>query len=123
MPFLFFYIFVICFLINNNNNVTITKCLIKKEKGIHNDLHGFIRTMAEKTKIDISIVSLNPVMIRTGFINGISKYTRLIITGDNPISIDTICAKLLGFKPQDIRYLYELQKQGIKKLKKKNNIL
>jgi uncharacterized protein (DUF362 family) len=85
----------------------------KKDKGIHKDLHGFIRAMAEKIKINISIVSLNPVMIATGPTKGISKHTGLVIVGNNPISVDAICARLLGYKPQAIRYLYELQQRGL----------
>lgn len=80
----------------------------KKDKGIHDDLHGFIRSMIEKIKIDISIVSLNPVMVATGPTKGISKHTGLVVVGNNPISVDTVCARLLGYLPQGIRYLYEL---------------
>lgn len=86
----------------------------KKNKGIHNDLHGFIRAMAEKITIDISIVSLNPVMVATGPTNGISKHTGLVVVGNNPISVDTVCARLLGYRPQAIRYLYELEQRKIK---------
>ncbi len=86
----------------------------KMNKGIHEELHGFIRAMAEKVKIDISIVSLNPVMVGTGPTNGIAKHTGLVIVGDNPISVDAVCARMLGFKTQGIRYLYELSKVGLK---------
>ncbi len=86
----------------------------KKDKGIHEDLHGFMRAMAEKIKIDISIVSLNPVMMATGPIKGVAKHTGLVIVGNNPVSVDTICARMIGFKPQAIRYLYELEKKDFK---------
>lgn len=86
----------------------------KKDKGIHDNLHGFIKAMAEKIKIDISIVSLNPVMVATGPTKGISKHTGLVITGNNPICVDTVCARMLGFKPQAIGYLYQLEKDGFK---------
>ena len=86
----------------------------KKDKGIHDDLHGFIRAMAEKIKINISIVSLNPAMVSTGPTNGIAKHTGLVIVGNNPISVDTVCARMLGYRPQGIRYLYELEKNGLK---------
>ncbi len=86
----------------------------KKDGGIHNDLHGFIRAMAQKIKIDISIVSLNPVMVATGPTKGISRHTGLVIVGNNPISVDTVCARMLGFKTQGVRYLYELEKRGLK---------
>jgi uncharacterized protein (DUF362 family) len=86
----------------------------KKDKGIHADLHGFISSMAEKIKIDISIVSLNPVMVATGPTKGISKHTGLVVIGNNPISVDTVCARMLGYKPQAVRYLYELEQNGYK---------
>ncbi len=84
----------------------------KKDKGIHDDLHGFIRAMLECINIDISIVSLNPVMVATGPTNGIAKHTGLIIIGNNAVCVDTVCSRMLGYKPQAIRYLYELEKKG-----------
>lgn len=81
----------------------------KKDTGIHDDLHGFIKAMADKIKIDISIVSLNPVMVATGPTNGIAKHTGLVVVGNNPVSVDTICARMLGYKPQAINYLYKLE--------------
>jgi uncharacterized protein (DUF362 family) len=86
----------------------------KKDKGIHEDLHGFIRAMAEKVKIDMAIVSLNPAMLGTGPTKGIAVHTGLVIVGNNPISVDTVCARMLGYRPQAIRYLYELEKKGYK---------
>jgi uncharacterized protein (DUF362 family) len=86
----------------------------KKDKGIHDDLHGFIRSMAEKIKIDISIVSLNPAMLATGPTRGIPKHTGLVVVGNNSLSVDTVCARILGYLPQAIRYLYELEKKGYK---------
>lgn len=85
----------------------------KKDKGIHQDLHGFIAKMAEKVKIDLAIVSCNPAMVGTGPIKGIPFHTGLVICGDNPISTDTIGARLLGFKPQGVGYLYLLEQQGL----------
>jgi uncharacterized protein (DUF362 family) len=96
----------------------------KKDKGIHDDLHGFIKAMAEKIKIDISIVSLNPVMVGTGPTKGIAKHTGLVIVGNNPFGVDTICARMLGYKPQAIRYLYELENNVYKETNIKNiNVL
>lgn len=79
----------------------------KKNLGIHSDLHGFIRAMAEQIPIDLSIVSANPVMIGTGPGKGIPRHTGLVIAGTDPVAVDTACARLLGFKPQAINYLYQ----------------
>ena len=85
----------------------------KKDTGIHDDLHGFIRAMSEILPIDLSIVSANPAMIGTGPAKGISRHTGIVISGTDPFSVDTIGARLLGFKPQAVRYLYESSQKGL----------
>jgi uncharacterized protein (DUF362 family) len=84
----------------------------KKDKGIHEDLHGFIRAMAEKIPANISIVSASPAMVGTGPTEGAAKQTGLMITGNDMIATDVVCASLLGFKPQAIGYLYQLIRGG-----------
>lgn len=81
----------------------------KKNLGIHDSLHNFIRAMAEQIPIDISIVSANPAMIGSGPTNGVSRHTGLVICGTDPIAVDTIGARLLGFRPQGIHYLFQLE--------------
>jgi uncharacterized protein (DUF362 family) len=86
----------------------------KKNLGIHEDLHGFIAAMAESIKVDLAIVSANPVMVGTGPTNGIAKHTGLVICGRNPIAVDSICARLLGFMEQGIGYIHLLKNKGFK---------
>jgi uncharacterized protein (DUF362 family) len=81
----------------------------KKNLGIHNDLHGFIRAMAEKIKIDLSIVSANPAMVGTGPHNGVAKHTGIVISGTDPVAVDTVGTRMLGFNTAAVRYLWELQ--------------
>jgi uncharacterized protein (DUF362 family) len=85
----------------------------KKNLGIHNDLHGFIRAMAEKVRIDLSIVSGNPAMVGTGPHGGAARYTGIVISGTDPVAVDTVAARLLGFKPQAVRYLWDLNNINI----------
>lgn len=81
----------------------------KKNLGIHKDLHGFITAMARRIPIDLSIISADKVMVGTGPINGFAIDTKgLIIASTDPVAADTIGARLLGFKPQAIHYLYSL---------------
>lgn len=79
----------------------------KKNLGIHTDLHGFIYAMAGKVPIDLSIVSASPAMIGTGPSKGISRHTGLVVAGCDPVAADTVAARLLGFKPQAVHYLFE----------------
>lgn len=85
----------------------------KKMLGIHEDLHGFIHAMALEIPIDLAVVSLNPAMIGTGPSKGIPVHTGMVIAGMDAVAVDTVCARLLGFKPQAINYLFQLIKSGV----------
>lgn len=87
----------------------------KKNCGIHEDLHGFIRAMAEIIPIDLSILSTMPAMVGTGPNKGVARNAGMVIAGTDPVSVDTIGARLLGFRPQAINYLYQSIKAGIGK--------
>lgn len=96
----------------------------KKKTGIHEDLHGFISCIMNKIPIDISIVSCDKAMIGTGPTGGIPIGTNgLIIVGTDPVAVDTIGARLLGFLPQAIAYLYKLYNDGIGEAKVENMII
>lgn len=85
----------------------------KKSLGIHEDLHGFIYAMALKIPIDLAIVSLNPAMVGTGPSKGVPVHTGMVVAGLDAVAVDTICARLLGFRPQAINYLFRLTKSGV----------
>lgn len=85
----------------------------KKNLGIHDNLHDFIRAMAENIPIDLSIVSASPAMIGSGPAKGLPRETGLVICGTDPAATDTVCARLLGYRPQAINYLFQISKLGI----------
>jgi uncharacterized protein (DUF362 family) len=85
----------------------------KKNCGIHRELHGFISAMAEQIPIDLSIISASPAMIGTGPSKGIARHTGLVLAGCDPVATDTVAARLLGFRPQGIRYLFECSNKKI----------
>ncbi|MDF2698808.1 MAG: hypothetical protein K0Q49_364 [Haloplasmataceae bacterium] len=85
----------------------------KKNLGIHTDLHDFLYKMAINIPIDISIVNANPAMVGTGPSRGAAVHTGIVVSGNNPVSTDTVNARLLGFKPQAISYLYKLEQAKV----------
>ena len=85
----------------------------KKDLGIHENLHDFITALFEKFTIDISIVSASPAMVGTGPHAGVAKHTGLVLCGTDAVSTDVIGAKLLGFQPQAIHYLYSAIRKGL----------
>jgi len=86
----------------------------KKKLGIHHDLHHFIVAMIEKLPIDLTIISADKAMIGTGPSGGKAVDTPgLIIAGTDPVACDTVGARLLGFLPQAVHYLYDSYRKGI----------
>lgn len=86
----------------------------KKQLGIHEDLHGFITAMAKKIPIDIAIVSADKGMIGTGPSGGKAVDTKgLVIVSTDAVAADAIGARLLGFLPQAVQYIYALYKEKI----------
>lgn len=93
----------------------------KKALGIHEELHEFIVNMGKKIPIDLTIVSADKAMIGTGPSSGkVVDSEGLIIAGTDPVAVDTIGARLLGFLPQAVYYLYRLYKEGIGEAKPEN---
>ena len=93
----------------------------KKSTGIHEDLHGFIRCFAKKVPIDLSIISLDKAMIGTGPSDGLAVDTPgLLIASTDPVAADCIGARLLGFLPQAVCYLYGLYKDGLGEARPEN---
>jgi len=86
----------------------------KKNLGIHEDLHGFIVAMAKKIPIDLAIISVDKAMIATSPSGGVTIDTKgLIIASTDAVAADTIGARLLGYLPQAIQYLYTLYQSKI----------
>lgn len=93
----------------------------KKKLGIHEDLHGFIVSMSKKIPIDLTIVSADKAMIGTGPSSGISVDSQgLILAGTDPVAVDTIAARFLGFLPQAVYYLYQAYKAGVGEARPEN---
>ncbi|MCP2239560.1 DUF362 domain-containing protein [Thermoanaerobacterium thermosaccharolyticum] len=85
----------------------------KKNLGIHDDLHNFIRAMAEKISIDLTILSAQEAMIGTGPSEGKPINANMIIAGTDPVATDTVGARMFGFMPQGVNYLFQCAKRGV----------
>ncbi len=84
----------------------------KKDRGIHTDLHEFISAMARKFTIDLTILSSDKGMIGLGPSGGKPVDAGVIISGTDPVSADVAGARLLGFLPQAVHYLFNLIGRG-----------
>jgi len=80
--------------------------------GIHEDLHGFIAAMAYALPITVSLLSGCPAMIGTGPSKGKPVQTGIVVGGTDPVAVDVVGARLLGFRPQAVGYLHQLIREG-----------
>ncbi len=84
----------------------------KTSKGIHEDLHGFIAAAAYAFPISLSIISGCPAMVGTGPTGGRPVQTGIVVAGTDPVAVDVVGLRLLGFRPQAVGYLHHLIRRG-----------
>lgn len=85
----------------------------KKQLGIHEDLHEFIYAMGEAFPIDLTILTGMNGMYGTGPSDGKAVQSDLIIAGTDPVATDAVAARIMGFLPQAVHYLFTLHRRGI----------
>jgi uncharacterized protein (DUF362 family) len=76
-------------------------------------MHSFIAVMAKRFRIDLAVTVGHPAMIATGPLGGHAVETGLVIASADPLAADVVGARLLGFKPQAVRHLWEAARLGI----------
>lgn len=77
------------------------------------DMHSFIVAMIRKFPIHVGIIVGHPAMIATGPLGGIPVETGLSIASRDAVAADVVGARLLGFRAQGVRHLWEAGHAGL----------
>ncbi len=85
----------------------------KHKNHFFEDMHSFIAAMAKRFPIDLAITVGHPAMIATGPLGGHAVETGLVIASTDALAADVVGARLLGFKPQAVRHLWEAARLGV----------
>jgi uncharacterized protein (DUF362 family) len=85
----------------------------KHENHFFADMHSFIAAMARRFPIRLAIIAGHPAMIGTGPLGGHSVETGLVIASTDAVAADVVGAKVLGFRPQAVRHLWEAGRLGL----------
>src|SRR5262249_33957833 len=85
----------------------------KHDNAFFADMHSFIAAMAKRFPIQLAIIVGHPAMIGTGPLGGPAVETGLVIASTDPVAADVVGAKLLGFRPQAVRHLWEAGRLGL----------
>jgi uncharacterized protein (DUF362 family) len=76
-------------------------------------MHSFIAAMARRFPIHLAVIVGHPAMIGTGPLGGHAVETGLVIAGTDALAADVVGARLLGFRPQAVRHLWEAGRLGL----------
>jgi uncharacterized protein (DUF362 family) len=85
----------------------------KHDNAFFADMHSFIAAMARRFPIHLAINVGHPAMIATGPLGGHAVETGLIIASTDAVAADCVGAKLLGFRSQGVRHLWEAGRLGL----------
>jgi uncharacterized protein (DUF362 family) len=85
----------------------------KHENHFFADMHSFIAAMARRFPIDLAIIVGHPAMIGTGPLGGHAVETGLVIASTDAVAADVVGARLLGFRAQAVRHLWEAGKLNL----------
>jgi len=89
-------------------------CLPYKNKVIyHKNLDDVIADVNLVMKPDLCIVDGILSMSGGVAIYGIPIQSNLVITGKDPVSVDSVCAKLFGYSPRGIGHIQKSKKLGV----------
>src|SRR5919202_1569344 len=85
----------------------------RHEHCFSDDMHSFIAAMAQRFPIHLAVTVGHPAMIGTGPLGGHAVETGLVIASTDPLAADVVGARVLGFKPQAVRHLWEASRLGV----------
>jgi uncharacterized protein (DUF362 family) len=88
----------------------------KHANAFFQDMHSFIAAMARRFPIHLAIIAGHPAMIATGPLGGYAVETGIVIASTDPIAADVVGARLLGFRHQAVRHLWEAGRLGLGQL-------
>jgi uncharacterized protein (DUF362 family) len=84
----------------------------KHENHFFADMHSFIAAMYKRFPIHLAITVGHPAMLGIGPLNGHVVETGLVIASTDALAADVVGARLLGFRLQAVRHLWEASKLG-----------
>jgi uncharacterized protein (DUF362 family) len=77
------------------------------------DMHSLIAAMIKRFPIQLAIIVGHPAMIASGPLGGYAVETGLVISSTDALAADVVGARLLGFRAQGVRHLWEAARLGL----------
>ncbi len=84
-----------------------------KKKTLHKRLNEVLPYLAKAVRNDLIVVDGVVAMEGNGPLIGTPRELGVVVAGMNPVSVDSMCARLMGFDPYEIKHLVRAQEMGV----------
>jgi uncharacterized protein (DUF362 family) len=84
-----------------------------KKSKLHSRLDGILPYLARVIRHDLIVVDGITAMEGNGPVIGTPKALGVIIAGVSPVSVDAICARMMGFDPYEIKHMLGAHEMGL----------
>jgi uncharacterized protein (DUF362 family) len=84
-----------------------------KKKTLHRRLNEVLPYLAKTVRNDLIVVDGVVAMEGNGPLIGTPMELGVVVAGANPVSVDSICVRLMGFDPSEIRHIMAANEMGV----------
>ena len=85
----------------------------RKKSTLHRKLNEILPYLAKVIRSDLIVVDGLVAMEGNGPLIGTPKQLGIILAGRNPVAVDSTCARIMGYDPSKIKYLYKAHEMGV----------
>ena len=85
----------------------------KKKSVLHKKLNDILPYLAEAVRHDLIIVDGLVAMEGNGPLIGTPREMGVVVAGRSPVSVDALCARLMGFDPREIPHIAKAHESGV----------
>lgn len=84
-----------------------------KKSSLHGRLNEILPYLAGVIRHDLIVVDGVVAMEGNGPLIGTPKKLGVVVAGENPVSVDAVCARMMGFDASEIEYLVRSHEMGL----------
>ena len=85
----------------------------RKKSSLHSKLGEIIPYLAKVIRSDLIVVDGIVAMEGNGPLIGTPRELGVVVAGVNPVSVDAVCSRMMGFDPREIGYLDAANAMGL----------
>lgn len=85
----------------------------RKKKRLHKHLNEILPYLSKVVRQDLIIVDGIICMEGNGPEIGTPRRLDLVIVGKNPVEVDSVCTKIMGFDPEEVKHIVNASKMGV----------